>query len=617
MIKQSIKIHLNLLYPEIILSVMVIVIAFPLLWPLRSPILSNDFLMHCTQHAIVREAILKYRTLSLETVALGGGFPTIANPENPDLNPLVVLSIIGGEVAGLKLIYLVYAILAGLGTYWLCRYSLGLTLEGSLFAGTCLIASAVMPGKYVGGNPNEIQLALSPLGLHLLLQARKRRYLFALIGLSWLLLIDSKFMAWIFGLNILIAAGLWDFKQRKSGLVGSAQRPTLLPLALVALFMALLLGAIKILPVVEYFRENGGFKPTSLFSHAGTYNSVKGLSLGAILGDLSDPRLLLWKGSADGAFTIGPIAFLAALGSIAFIRHSWRVWILILFSVWLACANNIHLDLFRFLWNHVPGFNFIDKPAKYFAPLAATWLCVGAGICISHLSLKIPAGWRPTFLIALLIVSLPFPLALHRCAWREIVRIHPGVIANLRRVEHFFNLESRLNASTPMPHPDRAISYFNFKSGIGTIDAYIPISVLRGAVPRYFILPDSKLIENPAYVGEVESVDGKALDGEVIYQPNRISIRFSKSQTGAFIVNRNFDRAWRSINAGIQNHQGRLLLIPREPISKEIVLRYRPATFRIGVLISSFAFIAIASYSCMRARSRCKPPRKDPGEVLL
>lgn len=595
--------------PEVILVVVTAIITLPLLLPLRSPVLSNDFLLYCTQHAIVREAMLQHGTLPLETPALAGGYPVVANPESPVLNPLVALSLIGGEVAGLKLIYLFYAVASGLGVYWLCRYSLGLTTAGSFFAGACLVFSAVMPGKYAGGNPHEAQLMVFPLGLHLLLQGRRKPYFLALVGLGWLLLTDTKFIAWIFWIYIFLAAAVWDIGRLRSARLQQNPGSPLLAIALGAFCLTLLLGAVKILPVIEFFRENGGLRPSLLFNHAVSYTGVKGLSLPAVLEGLADPRLFFWKGSADGAFTIGPVVFLAALGSLAFLRHSWRVWALASVSVWLTCANNIRSDLFHFLWTHIPGFNLIDKPAKYFAPLAAAWLCVAAGIAVSRISLRLESKRRIILVGVLLLVSLPFPLAMHRRAWKGIIRVHPSVIGNLKRAGSFFQVASRQNDGNPLAHPDRAISYFNFKSGVGTIDAYLPVSVPRRAIPRYFILPNATLVENPSYVGELEHPGGMPAKGDVDYRPNRILVRLREPIRGALILNRNFDRGWVSPDGEVMDHQGRLSVIPRGQAGQAISLTYRPEGFRLGARISIVAFLGVVIYLAGCVWRRWRPIR--------
>lgn len=594
--------------PEVVLSAAALILSLPLLLPLGAPVLDNDFLMYCTQHAIVREAILAHGTLPLETPAVGGGYPIVANPESPVLNPLVILSLAAGEAAGMKLIYLLCAAAAGVGGYWLCRYSLGLTAGGSLFAGACLLASAVMPGKFAGGNPQEAQLMLFPLGLHLLLQARKKRFFLSLVGLGWLLLMDAKFIAAIFWLYLFLAAAAWDSGRLWRNPAQRERGPPFLALATAALVVTLALGAVKILPVLDFFRLNGGLKPALLFNHALYYSGVKGLPPAEVLRGLADPRLIFWNGSADGAFTIGPVVLLFALASAAFARHSWRIGILALFSFWLACAGYVKPDLFRLLWERVPGFDLIDKPAKYFAPLAAAWLCVSAGIFVSRLSSKLSEGRGAALAILLLAAALPFPLALHHCAWREIIRIHPGAAGNPRRGGSFFHVASRRDPATPLEPGNSSIAYFNFKSGIGTIDAYLPISIPRRAVARYFILPGGGLAENPDYRGELEYPGGKPAAGEVAYRPNRIFIRLREPVRGPLVVNRNYDPGWESPDAAVTDRDGRISVAPRDTGAKEITLLYRPRSFRAGARISAAVLLGLAAWLAAgiarRARSR-------------
>ncbi len=77
---------------------------FPTLATGRNIAVNDDFLLHCARHEAVRRSLLEHHTLPLWSHWFGGGYPTIGEPEDPALNPLVLLSVVFGAPMGLKLL---------------------------------------------------------------------------------------------------------------------------------------------------------------------------------------------------------------------------------------------------------------------------------------------------------------------------------------------------------------------------------------------------------------------------------------------------------------------------------------------------------------------------------
>ena len=89
--------------------------------------LNADFFQYASRHEAVRKSLIEYHTFPLRSHWFGGGFPTLGDPEDPSLNPLVLLSVMFGTVMGLKLITYLALLVGGLSTYALARYILGYT----------------------------------------------------------------------------------------------------------------------------------------------------------------------------------------------------------------------------------------------------------------------------------------------------------------------------------------------------------------------------------------------------------------------------------------------------------------------------------------------------------
>ena len=63
-----------------------------------------DFLQYASRHEAIRKSLIEYHTFPTRSHWLGGGFPTLGDPEDPTLNPLVLITILFDPIIGLKLI---------------------------------------------------------------------------------------------------------------------------------------------------------------------------------------------------------------------------------------------------------------------------------------------------------------------------------------------------------------------------------------------------------------------------------------------------------------------------------------------------------------------------------
>lgn len=59
---------------------------------------SDDFLMPAARYEAVRKSLIEHHTFPLRSHWFGGGYPTLGEPGDPALNPLVLLSVVFGSV---------------------------------------------------------------------------------------------------------------------------------------------------------------------------------------------------------------------------------------------------------------------------------------------------------------------------------------------------------------------------------------------------------------------------------------------------------------------------------------------------------------------------------------
>ena len=256
-----------------------IVITFSSISPLlsgRKLNLNADFFQYASRHESVRKSLLEYHTFPLRAYWFGGGFPTLGDPEDPTLNPLVLLSILFGPVMGLKLIGFLAMLIGGLGTYALGRYILGYTRWGALFAGLIFGCSLFVPLRIAGGNPNEVYAAFLPLCLLLIGLACQGQKLPLLIlpFVFYTMLSDGKLtcfmgMFYVSVLCLLGAVPIFSMFTRRN----TSKKIYIHPLkfCLLALGIVFLIGMVRILPALEHINAKGGLANIDLFFYSETY----------------------------------------------------------------------------------------------------------------------------------------------------------------------------------------------------------------------------------------------------------------------------------------------------------------------------------------------------------
>ncbi len=359
-----------------------------------------DFFQYSARHEAVRKSIVEYHTFPLRSHWFGGGYPTLGDPEDPSLNPLVVLSILFGTIRGLKAIYYLALLIGGLSAYALARYVLGYTRWGSLFAGLMFGVSLFVPIRMADGNPNEVYAAFLPLCMLLIGLACQKRKLALLIlpFVFYTMLSDGKlnFFAAILYLAIFCLLHMVP-AFRAINLENSSGKVDIRPMKffLIALCATFFIGMVRILPALEVINARGGLGDINLFfrpEKASAYTFERFWQ-----------ELLGWKGRR-GYVTVGVLPIiLFGVSLFAFWKRSlpWGIG-LVLFG-WLMLGHNAPIDLLKLLWK-LPIFNAFSRPTKYFSFQIAFTFAVASGQFFWLLA-KLRPRWLEHLCAVILIVA--------------------------------------------------------------------------------------------------------------------------------------------------------------------------------------------------------------------
>jgi len=150
---------------------------------------------------------------------------------------------------------------------------------------------------------------------------------------------------------------------------------------------------------------------------------------------------------------------------------------------------------------------------------------------------------------------------------------------------------------------EHSLGYFNFRSGIGTIDWYDDGITLETKVqPKYLITETDDQIPNQDYKGEAYIIKG---EGEITHfdvEPNRLKLSFSANSPLTIVINQNYDPNWKS-NKGLVKEYNGLISIETDALgANELTLVYSPKIFYISLFLSTISLVIAIYLLCYNKR---------------
>ena len=530
----------------IALILIAVVITIPSISPLSSGNkvnLKDDFFYYAGMHEAVRKAVLEYHTFPTRSFWIGGGYPTLGNPEDPTLNPMTLITIVFGSIMGLKIITFISLLIGGLSSYLLARYIFGYTRWGSLFSGLVFGLSLFVPIRIHDGNTNEVYVAFLPLCLLLIgLACRGRKVaLLILPCVFYIMLSDGKLTSLMAFLYLGILCLLDVIPLFNTFGTQNLNRINIKPLKvlLLALTVTFFIGMLRILPALELIETHGGLGTTFIWYKPNIYNPSPA---GVMTLQQLWPNLIGYN--VLHILTIGAMPVLIALSVfLIFPRKAFPWGVTIFLFGWLALAYNAPVDLLKLLW-HIPIFNVISKPIKYFSFQIVFTLAIVAGQFFWLLAKMRPRWLEHVLSIVLIIMSVWF-LYPRFDALQKDTYTYDIPAEFLVRQNEFYNIQS--TDSRPIARlrvePLNSITYTNTIRGVGTIDWMAVIKLGENAVPKYFVDAHGTLIPNLKYKGEAHFLDSNNL-AEAYFQPNSIITQVDLYKPDTLIINQNYHRDW-------------------------------------------------------------------------
>jgi len=544
----------------------------------------TDFVPYIFSSA-ARETILQYHQIPLWNPYTLGGISQVSAPLAGQFQPFFLLHLLFDFYRGVLVEYAFLCGLCGLGLYLLTRL-LGASRTAAVLPGVAFVASNIMPVYLVNGWFNYMGISLVPLGLWAYTRILNLEFpgsvrleaLLAVISAQMVLMADNYHVVFMGSLLLIIllckVLTLRSWHPVKS-------------LIRVALVAGLIAG-LRLVPILAG-GEGLGEKITSGLSPGYSF-TLRGLI----------HALTAWNSSADHlwesvGYTGSVIVALSIPGFVRAWRNAWPFLICLLFFIVFSLGSNLSPhslfaqgenlapgpEAFSLvgLMQIIPGLGTLHNPSRAL-PVVALLLTVFASFGIDaiftgaeKITRRLKAGGirRIICLAVCCIVGIPGLMETHT---------------------YFTERMHELNR----PEFDRFPTFRQVRGmpGYNSLFPGLNCGILDPRIPYYRPSRALRAVGDRGYYGEERWIGDGSVE-LVEWTPNRLVYRVSGEGEGRLVINQNFAPDWRiskNDSMNIESYRALLSVTARAPC--EITLRYQPAGFIAGLILSCIGILTLS-----------------------
>jgi hypothetical protein len=581
----------------------------------------QDWDQHLFYHAVPRATILEYRQIPLWNPYYVGGTVLLANPQSRFLSPSFFLILVFGEVIGIKIEIWLYLVVGLLGAYELARqYKLG--TSDALMSSFVFMLSSMYVLNLTAGMTWFLAVSYLPWAFLFYLKAQSDSK-YALVSGLFLTLMFFGGGAYPLAVTILflvlyssILISFKEFRVLKA-----------IKTLYIVLVFALCLGAIKFVPAAEFLQEH----PRHIYDYSGF--SLNSLFFGLFSRDQTLAAIAklpveqhgfvngVTGGMDENGMYIGIIPFLLFLLGIG-LHDKLRMFLLLCFVtfLWISFGNRPRLELWSML-HLLPVYNSMRIAQRFrIVFMLCLALFAGFGLQTVRNSIAQVVANRNLVQFVTLLILLGVLVDLLIVNSRVLQDAFPIPPLETAKSEEFYQVwelpsydsngfiisGSENNKSAPSEAHNSYGMYTSFGalmpaflSNIGTINGYETANVPRNAIAA----------SSENYRGEIylQGTYGSAHISS--WSPNKITITVNASDHGLVVLNQNYYSGWK-----VRGDRGRkteeidgLLAVRVSPEDERIELHYLPASFVVGLIVTSVTVLLSLIYSVLQiARGRCR-----------
>lgn len=565
------------------------------------PILKNadfwgvrDWGWHLYINTIPKDTLLKHKELPLWDPYRCGGIPVLAHPEGPVFSSYFLLVLLLPTMFAFKLGIIVTIMIGAFGMWLLCR-RFELSVKASVFAAAIFTLNSSFFLYYAEGTWWYRGFMWLPYIAYFYLKCEDSLKN-AIPTAVFLLLVLFDTNTYAFAV-VLYFLGLWALL---TAVV--KKKPMYLLAPVLVVVFALLLGAAKIIPLLNYTIQF----PANVVDNESGY-TLKSLFTGLLSREqgpyshwFEDKRPFFHHGIYIG--WIGLVAGL--LGLLMFWKSQFRMLLLFVITLVVAFGKNAIINLYALL-KLLPPYHFFHEATR-FMPLAMMAFALFAGMLLSRFEKASAVNFgffrleqkHAKIAVAAIVVLLLLDLWLVNTAvLPKIFIATPKMLGEKSSEFYLFNPPYGSN-----PWADGQVTqqlyenvwghrmFIEYENGRGISKANCHGNVGLNSQPRYF--EDGS--NNPSYKGETYLLNGKGNARIVEFSPNWFRIAVNATAADTLVLNQNYYNEWRAEGAKSEAKTANGLLSAEvDTTTKEVTFYYSKKLFIIGFLISLVSIAAV------------------------
>ncbi|CAG1066848.1 hypothetical protein BAC1_02487 [uncultured bacterium] len=520
-----------------------------------------------------------------------GGVPMLASPEISFLSPTFIFDLVFGEVAGVKLMVVFYAVLGMWGMYFLSR-TLGFGRVASFVPPAVYMASSWFTLRVTEGHTGFLPFVFLPfITAYFLRSLDSPGWQKALRPIA----AASFFLAWsIFAGGVYPFIGISIFL---SGLclLSMISRWSLRPAAslIIIIVFTFLLSAVKSVPQYEFIKSfprktealqhhSAPILKDALFSRNQMVTQQAAIFYQGADEDPAEYGKAFWKGERPwgwqeyGAF-VGVSTALLLLAGLIFLRKLWVWYLLAAFSLLLALGDFSPINVWS-LVRRLPVLGSLHGPSRV-TVLFVFSASVIAGFVASRLeSMKKPVSGGAARALTGALAAVVF-LELATVSVPVISEAFTSPAYNLKLEGEFRHLYVQNPTATNYPY---------FLKNVGVLNCYESQHPPTKAVPY----GDDTGRKNPGYRGEAFLASGKGKAAVTYFSPNIVTVDVFAAGPDNLVLNQNYFKGWKANGIDAADHWG-LVGVPVDAGKKQVTFKYSPSSFKAGLAVSIVSFVII------------------------
>lgn len=549
-------------------------------------------------HAVAVRTILEHGQVPLWNPYHCGGTPMLASPEVGFPSPPFLFALVWGEVVGVKLMVVFYAVAGMWGMYLLSR-TLGFERASSLVPPAVFMASSWFTLRVTEGHAGFMQFALLPFVVAFYLRSMEARGPLALRPMA----LAAFFYAWM-----ILSGGVYPFTATSIFLAAfalllAAQRRGLRPvvnLAIIVVF-TFLLSAVKSIPQYEFISRyprateasqyhSAGILKDALFKREQRVVSQAPEFYQGAAESAGDYQRAFWGGERPwgwqeyGAY-MGFITAVLFMAGLVFLRRLWVWYMLAFFALLLALGDYSPLNVWSVI-RRLPVLGSLHGPSR-----VTVLFIFAASVIAGHVASRLEGagflkGRRNWGALASAVLAA--------VVFAELATVSAPVLKDAF-VKPAYTIAPEKAFSHLVVVDPTATNYPYFLKNKGVINCYES----QHPATRASAYGDDKGNLNPGYRGEAYMASGAGRADIVRFTPNVVEVDVSPAGEDYVVINQNWFTGWRADGAEAVDRFG-LVAAKVDPGKEKVVFRYSPRSFRTGAVISALSFVILGAAAVLR-----------------